>query len=253
MKTQEVCIPSFDKSVTKFVARELHIGYLYPLLTGNYLLPSDKGYWYLCNLQTKKEGSEIHQLTTLLRSRGGRDQGYVFATPEQCYGVDRSRNIIKKNKKNHPKSNWIAAEWNDAIQDQSMFRPGLVYLDTTSFADKMPAVNALSETLKMCDKDTLVIANVMISNARAGLGDRLLDDEALIENLLAEQHPETFAAWNVSPEDPTQNVFHSYEYKTRKAHMRSYVFFKGTLPTEARMAEEFARFNDWCLTQVQGI
>lgn len=249
MKTHEICIPSFDKSVTKFVARELHIGYLYPLLTGRYSLRPGKGYWYLCNVQTREEGSEMHQLTRLLRNRGGRE--CVFATPEQCYGVDRSRKIIKKNKENHPGSNWIAAEWNEAIQDQKSFDPGLVYLDTTSFADRMPARDALLETLRLCNKDTLVIANVMTSNARAGRGDQLLDDGALVDNLLAEQHPETFASWNVSPEDPTQNVFHSYEYKTRKAFMRSYVFFKGVLPTEERMAEEFGRFNDWCSTQIQ--
>ena len=251
MKTKTTWIPSFDKSVTKFVARELHIGFLYPLLTGRHSLPPGKGYWYLCNEQSGAEGSEIHQLTKLLRIHDG--GAYFFARPGQCYGVDRSRAIIKKNRHLHSDSHWIAAEWNEAIQDQKSFNPGLVYLDTTSFADRMPARDALIETLRLCDKDTLVIANVMTSNARAGMGDRLLDDGALVDNLLAEQHPETFAAWNVSPEDPTHNLFHSYEYKTRKAFMRSYIFFKGTLPTEARMAEEFGRFNDWCSTQIQGI
>lgn len=248
-KKKSLCIPSFSKSVTKFVAREFHIGFLYPLLTGNHLLPPGKGYWYLCNEQNRSEGSEFHQLTSLLRNHGGRE--YVFAQPKQCWGVDRSKHIIKRNKRLIPESNWIAAEWNEAIQDQSVFNPALVYLDTTSFADRMPARDALVETLKMCNKDTLVIANVMTSNARAGRGDRLLDEGALVDNLLAEQHPDTFSAWNVSPEDATKNVFHSYEYKTRKAFMRSYVFFKGVLPTEARMAEEFGRFNDWCSTQIQ--
>lgn len=242
-------MPLFSKSRAKYMARELHIWFLYPFLTGNLVIPKGKGYWYLCNEQYRSKGSEMYQLTRLQRELDGTK--YVFARPEQCWGVDRSKSIIKKNRERHPKSNWIAAEWNEAIQDQSVFDPALVYLDTTSFADRMPARDALVETLRLCNKDTLVICNVMTSNARAGQGDRLLDDGALIENLLAEQHPETFSAWNVSPEDPTQNVFHSYEYKTRKAFMRSYIFFKGVLPTEARMAEEFGRFNDWCSTQIQ--
>lgn len=251
-KTKSPWMPSFSKSVTKFVAREFHIGFLYPLLTGNHSLPHGKGYWYLCNEQSDSEGSEFHQLTKLLRNQGDRE--YVFAQPGQCWGVDRSLHIIKRNKRLLPGSNWIAAEWNEAIQNQSIFNPGLVYLDTTSFANKTPAVNALSETLARCNRDTLVICNVMMNNARAGTGEELFDEGALIENLLANQHRETFASWNVSPDDPSHNLFHSYEYRTRKALMRSYILFKGTLPPEERFAEEFDRFKEWCslTTQTQG-
>lgn len=247
MSTKFDCIPSFSKSVTKFVAREFHIGFLYPLLTGIHWLPEGKSYWYLCNKQNRSEGSEFHQLTVLPRA-GGR----AFAHPGQCYGVDRSRKIIKGNRKFIPESNWIAAEWNEAIQDQSIFSPGLVYLDTTSFADREPAVNALKETLMRCNKKTLVICNVMMNNARAGMGENLFDEGALIDNLLNNQHRETFASWNVSPEDPTRNVFHSYEYRTRKALMRSYILFKGTLPDEATFAAEFDRFKHWCSLTAQG-
>lgn len=63
MTTKFSCLPSFSKSIPKFVARELHIGYLYPLLTGRHFLHRGKGYWYLCNEQGKNEGSEMHQLT----------------------------------------------------------------------------------------------------------------------------------------------------------------------------------------------
>lgn len=253
MHANSASMPLFSKSLAKYMARELHIGVLYPLITGRLCIPEGKGYWYLCNEQDGSEGSEHHQINILSRMRDGNQ--YVFAKPGQCYGVDRSRNIIRRNRRLLPESNWIAAEWIEAIQDQRLFDPALVYLDTTSFADRMPAVNALNETLMRCKKGTLVICNVMMNNARAGMGEDLFDECALIENLLMNQHRETFAAWNVSPEDPAQNVFHSYEYRTRKALMRSYILFKGTLPAAERIVAEFDRFKEWCslTTHTHGI
>ena len=94
-------MPLFSKSQTKYKARELHIGFLYPLVTGNLTIPQSKGYWYLCNEQPDSEGSEIHQLTKLPRENGGRT--YFFARPDQCYGVDRSKIIIRKNRSYDPK------------------------------------------------------------------------------------------------------------------------------------------------------
>lgn len=233
-------MPSFSVSPAKYMARELHMGFLYPLLTGNYRIPEGKGYWYLCNEQPNSEGSEYHQLTMLKR-----DSGHAFARPDQCYGVDRSLRTIKKNRKLHPESNWICAEWNEAIQDQTIFNPALVYLDTTSFADRMPALNALKDTLLRCKRETLVIANVMMSHPRAGSGDVLFDENALVNNLLGGDHPETFAAWNVSPEREQKHIVYSYEYRTSKTLMRSYVFFKGVLPS-SRLREEFDKFKKWC-------
>lgn len=244
MNTNSPWMPSFSKSHAKYMARELHIGFLYRFLSGNLIIPDGKGYWYLCNEQSDSEGSEIYQLTKKPRKWEGNT--YFFARPEQCYGVDRSVSIIKKNKRLHQNSNWIAAEWNAAIQDQSLFDPALVYLDTTSFADRQPAVTALKETLRRCKKNTLVVANVMMSNARAGEGDNYFDKDALIDNLFEGEHAETFAAWNVSPYDLEESLFHSYEYQTSKTLMRSYIFFKGTLPPTEVMMEEFGRFKKWC-------
>lgn len=243
MKTKSP-LPSFSKSHAKYMARELHIGFLYHLLTGNLSIPDGLGYWYLCNEQCRSKGSEMYQLTMLKREMEGTK--YVFARPGQCWGVDRSLSIIKKNKERHPKANWIHAEWIEAIQDRRFFKPALVYLDTTSFADKKPAVAALKETLRLCNKNTLVIANVMMNNARAGKGENVFEENALIGNLLFDEHSETFASWNVSPDDPGHNVFHSYEYVTRKTLMRSYIFFKGTLPPARRLEEAFEKFQEWC-------
>lgn len=251
MQTKSPWMPEFSKSHTKYMARELHIGFLYPLITGNLTIPEGKSYWYLCNEQCNTEGSEIYQLTRKPReSKGG---NYFFARPEQCYGVDRSSNIIRRNRRLHPNSNWLNAEWNAAIQDQSIFDPALVYLDTTSFATKSPATSALKETLRRCNKNTLLIANVMMNNARAGGGDLFFDKNALIENILADEHPETFSKWNVSPEDKKVNLFHSYEYRTSKTLMRSYIFFKGVLPRNSLVMKEFEKFNDWCSLASQKI
>lgn len=244
MQTKSPWMPSFSKSHAKYMARELHIGFLYPMLTGNLTIPEGKSYWYLCNEQSDTEGSEIYQLTIKPRESNGRT--YFFARPEQCYGVDRSSSIIKKNKKLHPNSNWLNKEWNEAIQNQSIFNPALVYLDTTSFATKFPATSALKETLRLCNRGTVVIANVMMNNARAGEGEDFFDKDALIENFLSNEHPETFAKWNVSPEDDKANLFHSYEYRTSKTLMRSYIFFKGVLPPTSLIMEEFNRFKSWC-------
>ena len=236
-------MPSFSKSPAKYMARELHIGFLYPLLTGNKCIPDGKAYWYLCNEQDETEGSEIYQLTKKTREYNGRD--YVFARPDQCCGVDRSSKIIRKNRKLHPDSNWMRGEWNAVVQAED-FNPALVYLDTTSFADRNPAVQALKQTLYKCKKDTLVIANVMMNNSRAGGGGVYFEEGALVDNLLSDEHPETFAMWNVSPENERLNLYHSYEYRTSKTLMRSYIFFKGVLPDTSSLMEEFGKFKGQC-------
>jgi hypothetical protein len=237
-------LPSFFSSTTKFMARELHIAYIYPMFTGNLRIPRGKGYWYLCNEQPNHQGSEYHQLTRLLRKSGRRE--YTFARPKQCYGVDRDKKIIEKNDKLHPESHWIAAEWNKAIQNQSIFDPALVYLDTTSFADGRPAKEILKETLFRCKKGTVVIANVMMSHPRAGNGEVFFEENSLIDNLFDDDHPQAFAAWNVSPEDRNQQIIYSYEYKTSKTTMRSFIFFKGVLPPAERILKEFGKFRSWC-------
>lgn len=231
--------PDYCKSVAKYTTRELHIDPLYPLFTGNKGLPDPRQYWFLCNLQDNSKGSEVFQLTKK-RSYG------VFAKPEQIYGVDKDKNIIKKNRRAHPNINWFDEEWTRIIKGHQNFNPGIVYLDTTYFADRYPALRALKATLDLCPKETLVICNVMMSNSRAGLGNNFFDENAIIENLLYSQHPEAYASWNVSPEDKDCNIFHSYEYQTSCTPMRSYIFFKGVLPKEDLIKRKFDKFKDWC-------
>ena len=229
--------PLYSKSIAKYMARELHI-ILYPLLTGNYSVPEDKHYWFLCNLQDKTKGSEVVQITQN-RSKG------PFVKPNQCYGVDYNKTIIRRNKKYHPEVNWFQSEWTRAIKD-NYFNPALVYLDTTYFADRYPALRALKTTLDLCKKNTLVICNVMMSNSRAGTGSNLFDESAIIENLLYGDHPQAYSDWNRSKSNPEVNIFHSYEYQTSCTPMRSYIFFKGDLPEESLIQKEFDKFKNWC-------
>lgn len=168
IKQKSSWMPEFAKSHAKYMARELHIGSLFPLFTGKICLPENKSYWYLCNIQDNTEGTEFYQLTKKIRVHKNE---YVFAQPEQCYGVDRNKLIIRQNKKLHPKSNWIANEWLSAIRNSDSFDPALVYLDTTSFAEGFVAANLLANTLSGCKISTLVIANVMMNNPRSGKGD----------------------------------------------------------------------------------
>lgn len=232
--------PYYSKSVAKYMAREVYIDPLYRLLTGNHNLPDLRQYWFLCNKQDDTEGSEIFQVTKQKRHHG------VFAKPQQCFGVDKDKSIIKINKKIHPNANWFDDEWTKVIKGQDNFNPGIVYLDTCYFGDRYPALHALKQTLDICPEETLVICNVMMSNSRAGLGDKLFDESAIIENLLFSQHPEAYASWNISPEDKDVNIFHSYEYQTSCTPMRSYIFFKGVLPKEDLIKKEFDKFRDWC-------
>jgi len=236
--------PLYCKSTTKYMARELHISTLYPLFTGNLSLPKDKQYWFLCNLQENTETSEIHQLTKQ------RDFG-LFVSIENCYGVDRDKVVIKKNKKYYPKANWIPGEWDKVIRSASgeqnkYFDPALVYLDTTSFEDREPAVDLLKETLNLCQKDTLVICNLMMNNPRAGLGDFLFNPDAIVDNLLKSDNQEAFKDWNISPDYEDEQVWHSYQYQTSCTVMRSYIFFKGVFPKESDLFNAFEEYSEWC-------
>lgn len=235
--------PLYCKSVTKYLARELHI-ILYSLFTGNFCIPDPKQYWFLCNLQERTDTSEVHQLTK------ERDSG-VFVPMERIYGVDRAKSIINKNKKYYPNVNWICSEWERVVRlasgkNNKYFDPALVYLDTTSFGDREPALDLLKETLNLCKKDTLVICNLMMNNPRAGLGDVLFDPNIIINNLFKSDNQEAFKDWNISPYNKKEQIFYSYQYQTSCTVMRSYIFFRGTLPKDSLLVKKFKEYRDWC-------
>jgi len=247
--------PNYCSSKEKYLTRELHIGHIYPLFTGDSVM-TDRQYYFLSNIQDKSEGSEVSQLIK------PRPNGQ-FVPLQNIYGVDIDGQIIKKNKKNWGQANWIPDEWTKAITKESCkenFNPGIIYLDTTYFVDskktteekveyKYPALRALEVTLKVCQnlEKVLVIANFMMANPRSGKGEDQFGSNSIIENLILSDHPDTYKDWNISPLDKGVNIFHSYEYRTRKTPMRSYIFFKGTLPKEDSIVEVFSSFSDWCV------
>jgi hypothetical protein len=248
--------PNYCSSKEKYFARELHIDHLYPLFTGNSVVPENRQYYFLSNIQDKSEGSEVSQLIKP-RPKGR------FISLQNIYGIDIDSKIIKKNKRNWGQANWISDEWTKAITKESCkenFNPAIVYLDTTYFVDskktteekveyKYPALRALETTLKVCRnlENVLVIANFMMANPRSGKGEDQFSANSIIDNLILSDHPNTYSEWNISQSDKDVSVFHSYEYRTRKTPMRSYIFFKGMLPKEGMVIKTFSNFSDWCV------
>jgi len=231
--------PKYSESIHKFMARELNIR-LYRLITGNKRIPDNKQYLTLANIQDKSPSSEINQMVIA-----------DLLSPYQFVGIDNSKTYIKANKKNHPNALWHDGDWNVLLSTRQ-FDPALVYLDSTHFGDKLPALKTLKNTLDACVQDTLVICNVMETNPRSGLGE-FLDTTVLLEGLLYKEIPAKYKDWNKSKEtkswkeiENSDIVIPSYGYQTAKTLMKSYIFYKGFLPPEHKLDKLFADFEIWC-------
>jgi hypothetical protein len=232
--------PKYSESPHKFMARELNMR-LYRLITGNYSMPINKQYITLANVQNESPTSEINQFVNsklLIKS--------------QFVGIDDSKRLINRNKKLHPQAEFIHGDWNKVITSNN-FNPGFIYLDSTYFADRKPALDALRNTMSICDQGALLICNVMETNPRYGTGTDL-NAQALISGLLEGQIAEAFIDWNKNEENPTvednensiMNIF-SYVYRTTgKTKMRSFLFYKGVLPLESQIDKLFDEFDSWC-------
>lgn len=227
------------------MARELNKRF-YRLFTGNHCLPEDRQYITLANIQDDSPTSEINQYSV------------DFLNKKQFVGIDDDKILIRKNKKTHPDAQFIHGDWNAKIRRG--FNPGLIYLDSTYFADKKPALDALRNTMSICNENTLLICNVMETNPRSGLGENL-DAQALIAGLLENQIAEAFIDWNQHKENPTieenensiMNIF-SYSYRTTgKTKMRSFLFYKGVLPSEEEIEKMFEQFDSWCKKEFNDI
>lgn len=238
MKTKSQ--PKYSESPHKFMAREF-MRRMYVLTTGNPSLPYNKQYVTLCNYQDKSPTSEINQLVSS-----------KLITKSQFIGIDNTKKYINRNRKNHPEAEFLHGDWNLVIGSNE-FNPGLIYLDSTYFADRKPALDALKNTMSICDHGTLLICNVMETNPRSGIGFSL-NAEQLISGLLADQIPVAYMHWNknkenLSIEEINSSVIRvdSYDYRTTgKTKMRSFIFYKGVLPTEDAIQKEFEEFDFWC-------
>jgi len=232
--------PKYSESIHKFQARELNRR-LYKFITGRDSIPSDRCYLTLANEQNNSPTSEINQLVCA---------GLLL--PEQFVGIDFDKDFIKKNKKNHPLATFKHGDWN-VFMSKREFNPAFVYLDSTHFGDKLPALKTLKNTLASCKNETLVVCNVMETNPRSGQGDIPIDTTILIENLLWSEIPSAYKEWNKEVKNPdpefTENsliYIPAYRYKTSKTLMKSYVFYKGVIPKEAEFITFFRDFDKWC-------
>lgn len=147
--------PDYSNLLSKIAAREENVA-IYRRLTGNYSIPSDRGYWTLCDEQPNEPGSEVVQLCSL---------GLI--SKSQFFGVDWDKDKIAKNKVVHPEANWYYGEWREVIREQDNFNPALVYLDTTSFADHLPSAKLIASTMYLCSANTVVLFNVMLNDPRS--------------------------------------------------------------------------------------
>lgn len=234
--------PKYSESPHKYMAREFNIR-LYRLITGNYSIPKSQQYITLANIQDKSPTSEINQLVAA-----------KLLDKSQFVGIDNEKRYINKNKKTHPEAQFIYGNWNSVILSGN-FNPSLIYLDSTHFADRKPALDTLRNTISICDEKTLIICNVMETNPRSGVGfSSLLNTNVLVSGLLEDQIPAAYMDWNkdkdytsISAVGESMMRVDSYDYKTTdRTKMRSFIFYKGLLPPESEIKKEFQKFDFWC-------
>ena len=160
--------PVYSNLGPKIKAREENVA-LYRNLTGMESIPEDRGYWTLCNLQPDEEGAEIIQMV-----KAG------LITKRQFVGIDLDQEIIFNNRKWHPEATWYAGEWIHVISSSKKFNPGMIYLDSTSFACNKEASRLTVETMMRCPKGTVLLVNVMLNDPRSS---KKLDPDVLIEEI----------------------------------------------------------------------
>ena len=192
--------PVYEASPHKLAAREKNAS-IYRRLTGRYAIPSDRQYWTLAHYQSKSSTSEISQMVSL---------GLI--DKKQFHGVDRDSTIIKQNRVWHPEAHWYAGEWTEIIQRLD-FKPALIYLDTTSFADRRAAVREVVTTMLRCRQpETVLFANLMLTDPRT---HKALDSNALLESIRTAVPPRELRRWNLEIEN--------YDYaSTGKTTMLTY-------------------------------
>lgn len=232
--------PKYSESPHKFMAREI-IPWLYRLASGNKKIPHNKQYLTLANIQDNSPTSEYNQMVNYSK----------LIDPSQFVGIDNNKIYIRKNKKTHPEATFLCGDWN-VVLSKKQFDPAVVYLDSTHFGDKLPALRTLKNTLNICGDDTLVVCNVMETNPRSGLGE-LLDTKILLENLLHKEIPAKYKDWNKDKNhkswQETENshiYIPGYTYQTAKTRMKSYIFYKGFIPSENQIQNLFTEFTAWC-------
>jgi hypothetical protein len=124
---------------------------------GRKSLPDDKQYWTLAGMHTNNGCELPHAL-----SDG------IIRSPRQFNGVDREADVIRHNKKVHPKAHWHHAEFTHVLSKAEPFNPGLVNFDMVCMVDQasLDIAQALHVLVERNVEDVLLIANFLLNNPR---------------------------------------------------------------------------------------
>jgi len=215
--------PCYHTSLNKFYARRSNED-IFRFVRKENVIPKGQFYQTLCHLQDNSPGSEIVQL-----SSPNSDRDYCFLEKSQFVGVDNDSNLIELNRKFHPEATFLCGDWINVIYNQENFNPAMVYLDTINELKSPIAARILCKTMLLCKPKTLIIANFCANNPRKGnTGSQLFEESMLIKNIMKNEHPDFIKQWN-KDKNTKKFRFVSYLYRTNKAWMRSYIFYKGLI------------------------
>jgi len=173
---------NFDAYDDKIEARRKQVEF-FRKKTGLSFIPSGQGYLTLCGEQSDNPHSEINQLVNM-----------GFITKEQYYGIDKSKRVIKKNRKVHPEAHWICGDWKTVISTKK-FRSAVIYLDTTSFVGADIVFELTKFTMHFCPVSTFLFVNLMLTNPYNG--NEYNEDEFIykLNQYLTPFYGQTFRAY----------------------------------------------------------
>lgn len=195
--------PIYYTKPSKIRAREQVIA-AYREISKLMAIPQDRGYWTLCNKQPNIDGAEIVQLIKA---------GLILKN--QFFGVDydlKDEGIIEYNRQQHPEAHWFRGAWLEVIeQHYEQFKPALVYFDYTRTVVTNGCHLYLARTMNMCPADTVVAANLMLSD---GHSSKRFDHDLLVESLGI--HLRNPNDWKVLDK--------YYSYKSSRTDMATYFF-----------------------------
>lgn len=176
-------------------------------LSGLHMIPVDKQYITLCNLQDPNcDGSEIVQLKKM----------EVISSYSQFVGIDRDQQIIDRNKNWIPEAIWICEEWTPAIRKIDNFNPALIYLDLTSLVCSESVLDIIDSTLHRCSINTVILINVMINNP---YGNNSFNKRYIVNNLPKKVPPTEMTKWTLEVPNFIYNA-------TGKTEMQTFAMFK---------------------------
>lgn len=174
---------TFDSLEVKIDAREKCLIQYFRKESGIERIPPDRQLWSLCNKQSTKPTSEINQLV-----KAG------LITKRQYYGVDRDIRNIRNNKRNHPTAHWFHGEWNVILRkNKTLFRPALIFLDSTSMAGTSSLLQTVQKTMLMCPPGTFLFINLMLNNPRDP--KVCYAPVSFMKKLYAAMHPDILRRW----------------------------------------------------------